>query len=195
MSGRKVFTREVLASADVQGFLMDQTVMRFATSNARSAAIPAPVKNTLTILDTARLMERYDGSAWRIHAGVPAFASLALRDAYFAAPNNAPTQGSTCLCVGVHMTHDGTAWRFLASGTIAGTSDANGLVVNANPWGQAPVHWGASHQQQQSDLISLLHKPVAWTADAVNMQVRFARDDTNAWFPSNPLSAPWWGRF
>lgn len=195
MSGRKVFTREVLASADVQGFLMDQTVMRFATSNARAAAIPAPAKNTLTIRDDARTIERYDGSAWRIHSGVPYFASLALRDAYFAAPNNVPEQGSTCFCNGVFMTHDGTAWRFVAALLLAGTTDATGIFTNTNPWGQVPIRWGVSASQQSSDTLSLLAKPIAWAATATLFTARFSRTDNNTFFTSNPLSTTAWAQF
>lgn len=195
MSGRKVFTREVLASADVQGFLMDQTVMRFATSNARSAAIPAPTKNTLTILDTARLMERYDGSAWRIHAGVPYFASVALRDAYFAAPNNSPVAGSTCGCNGVVMTHDGTAWRFIATGTVSGVTDASGFVTSSHSWGQAPVTWGPAAVAQSSDTLTYLAKPIAWSGNSAGLTARFTRTDTNAPFAGNPLSCSYWVQF
>lgn len=53
MSGRKVFTREVLSSADVNDLLMEQTVMRFASAAARGVQLPAPEPNMLTALDTA----------------------------------------------------------------------------------------------------------------------------------------------
>ncbi len=43
MSGRKVFTAgEVLTASDVNDYLMDQSVMVFAGTAARSSAIASP---------------------------------------------------------------------------------------------------------------------------------------------------------
>lgn len=53
MAGRKVFTREVLSSADVQGYLMDQEVPRFPSSAVRATQWAAPPANALSMLDTA----------------------------------------------------------------------------------------------------------------------------------------------
>lgn len=39
-AGRKLFTREVLASADVQNFLMDQAAMRFPSAAVADAELP-----------------------------------------------------------------------------------------------------------------------------------------------------------
>lgn len=188
MAGRKVFTREVLSSADVNGLLMDQTVMRFATSNARAAAIPAPEKNTVTALDTSKRLERYDGSAWRILSGVPTFATVAARDAYFAAPNNAPVAGDQCQTNGVLMTHDGTAWRFVSVQAMGGVGDANGNVVLPHGWGQVPVVFTAVAGAGATDQLSIISKAVPGNVDATNVVVRHARTDTSAWLAGNGLN-------
>lgn len=57
--GRKLFTRQTLASADVQNYLMDQAVMRFASAAARAAAIPGPTEGMVTYLDDAKAMFVY----------------------------------------------------------------------------------------------------------------------------------------
>jgi hypothetical protein len=63
--GRKVFTAgEVLAAADVNGYLMDQTVMVFADATARTAAIAAPSEGMASYLIDTSSFEIYDGSAW-----------------------------------------------------------------------------------------------------------------------------------
>ena len=63
--GRKVFTAgEVLAAADVNGYLMDQTVMVFADAAARTAAIAAPSEGMASYLIDTSSFEIYDGSAW-----------------------------------------------------------------------------------------------------------------------------------
>ena len=63
--GRKTFTPgEVLSAADVNGYLMDQSVMVFATAAARSSAIPSPSAGMLTFRTDAAAIEVYNGTAW-----------------------------------------------------------------------------------------------------------------------------------
>jgi hypothetical protein len=63
---RKVFTAgEVLAAADVNSFLMDQTVMSFAGTAARGSAIPSPVEGMTTYLEDSNSLAIYDGSNWK----------------------------------------------------------------------------------------------------------------------------------
>ena len=62
---RKVFTAgEVLAAADVNSFLMDQTVMSFAGTAARGSAIPSPVTGMTTYLEDTKDLQIYEGSAF-----------------------------------------------------------------------------------------------------------------------------------
>ena len=67
----KVFAagEEALAS-DVNNYLMSQTVSRHASASARNAAITAPTKGQLTVLDTdIYTPEIYTGSAWTAFGG------------------------------------------------------------------------------------------------------------------------------
>jgi hypothetical protein len=62
--GRKVFTAgEVLTAANVQGYLMDQSVMVFASSAARSSAIPTPSAGMVSYLSDTSALQVY-GTAW-----------------------------------------------------------------------------------------------------------------------------------
>jgi hypothetical protein len=62
---RKVFTAgEVLAAADVNSFLMDQTVMSFAGTAARGSAIGTATEGMVTYLEDSDTIQIYDG-AWR----------------------------------------------------------------------------------------------------------------------------------
>jgi hypothetical protein len=64
---RKVFTAgEVLAAADVNSFLMDQSIMSFAGTAARGSAIPSPVEGMVTYNTSNDLLELYNGSAYKI---------------------------------------------------------------------------------------------------------------------------------
>ena len=63
--GRKVFAaNEVLTAADVNGYLMDQSVMVIADATARTAAIAAPTEGMVTYLADTNALEYYDGSAF-----------------------------------------------------------------------------------------------------------------------------------
>ena len=63
--GRKVFqVLEQLGAAEVNGYLMDQSVMVFADSAARTAAIPTPSAGMVTYRIDANVIEFHNGSAW-----------------------------------------------------------------------------------------------------------------------------------
>lgn len=63
--GRKVWApNDVLAAADVNGYLMDQSVMYFASAAARSAAIPTPDAGMHTYRADGTVVEVYNGTAW-----------------------------------------------------------------------------------------------------------------------------------
>lgn len=60
MAGRKTFTAgEVLQAADVNDFLMDQSVMVFAGTAARGSAIPSPSEGMVTYLEDADELQVY----------------------------------------------------------------------------------------------------------------------------------------
>jgi hypothetical protein len=63
--GRKTFTPlEVLTAANVNGYLMDQTVMVFAGTAARSSAIGTPSAGMVTFRTDGSAWEGYNGSAY-----------------------------------------------------------------------------------------------------------------------------------
>jgi hypothetical protein len=63
--GRKVFTAgEILTAVNVNGFLMDQSVMVFDDEAARTAAIPSPTQGMVAILRDSDTLFKYDGAAW-----------------------------------------------------------------------------------------------------------------------------------
>lgn len=62
--GRKVWAaNDILAAADVNGYLMDQAVMNFADSTARANALTSPDAGMLTSLG-GTAVDIYTGSAW-----------------------------------------------------------------------------------------------------------------------------------
>jgi hypothetical protein len=65
--GYKVWSAgDVLAAADVNGYLMEQTVMVYASSAARSSALGTAVsEGMVTYLKDTNALEYYDASTWR----------------------------------------------------------------------------------------------------------------------------------
>ena len=62
--GRKTFSPgDVLTWSDVQGYLMDQSVMVFSGTAARASAIPSPSAG-MVAYSTATQLQVYNGSAW-----------------------------------------------------------------------------------------------------------------------------------
>jgi len=62
--GRKVWSAgDVLAAAEVNGYLMDQAVMVFADSAARSSAIGTPTQGMVSYLQDTSTLQVY-GTAW-----------------------------------------------------------------------------------------------------------------------------------
>jgi hypothetical protein len=63
--GRKVFTAgEVLTAANTNGYLMDQSVMVFAGTAARSSAIGTPSAGMLSYRSDGTVYEYWNGSSW-----------------------------------------------------------------------------------------------------------------------------------
>jgi len=64
-AGRRTFIAgEKLTANQVNNFLQDQTVMRFANDAARTTAIPSPSEGMVTYLDSEKEMFLYDGADW-----------------------------------------------------------------------------------------------------------------------------------
>ena len=80
---RKVFTAgEVLAAADVNNFLMNQSVMTFAGTAARSSAIGTAVEGMVTYLEDSNAYQFWNGASWQ--ALVPAPTNATVTSAYTA---------------------------------------------------------------------------------------------------------------
>jgi hypothetical protein len=61
----KTFVAGTLATAsDVNTYLMNQSVMTFADSSARTAALPSPTEGMTTYLNDTNTFAVYNGSAW-----------------------------------------------------------------------------------------------------------------------------------
>ena len=64
-NGFKVFAvGEVLTAADVNDYLMEQSISIFANSTARDAQITSPIEGQFCYLADTNVLQYYTGSAW-----------------------------------------------------------------------------------------------------------------------------------
>jgi hypothetical protein len=69
--GKKTFVAgEVLLAQDVNDYLMDQSVMNFASSAARASAIPTPTEGMTTYVQDRNQIETFDGAEYRGMSGL-----------------------------------------------------------------------------------------------------------------------------
>ena len=69
-NGFKVFsTGEVLTAADVNDYLMEQSISIFADSTARDAQISSPVEGQFCYLSDSNILQFYNGSGWSSFIG------------------------------------------------------------------------------------------------------------------------------
>jgi hypothetical protein len=87
---RKTFTAgEVLAAADVNLYLMNQSVMTFADSTARASAIGTATEGMLTYLEDTNAFQYFDGSDYVNLVDVPTPTNSTVTTAYTAVVGNA----------------------------------------------------------------------------------------------------------
>lgn len=158
MAGRKVFQpATVLSATDVNDYLMDQAVMVFGGTAARSSAIGTPTAGMVTYLTDVAKLQVY-GTAWADVAPAavtPSFTSstattytLSTADAgNFLRFTNAATvtvSTATDFPIGqqVQIFNDGTAISFTTNGATlagAGTSITTGTFVAGARYGAVSI--------------------------------------------------------
>ena len=122
--GRKVFTAgDVLTASDVQNYLMDQTVMNFAGTAARSSAIATPTTGMTTYNQTTQQLESYNGTAYVGMSGLQLIKKQ--------------TIGSGVSSVNVTGAFSATYenYKIIVSGGVQSDDNANSLKLGASVTG------------------------------------------------------------
>jgi hypothetical protein len=144
--GRKVFTAgDVLTASDVQNYLMDQTVMNFAGTAARSSAIATPTTGMTTYNQTTQQLETYNGSDYVGMSGLQlvkkqtigtAVSSVSVTNAFSATYDNYKiiVNGGTCSSSGIVVTtltgSVANYYNILVFGNVWATPTATGASTN-----------------------------------------------------------------
>lgn len=135
--GRKVFTAgDVLTASDVQNYMMDQSVMYFAGTAARSSAIATPttgMTSYIGVTGTATIpqIETYTGSTWQTPYGITQVANVSVSAANSVLLSNVFTSQYLNYLIVVSITATSGAGNYDLTTTIAGT--------NTGSW--TPVGW------------------------------------------------------
>jgi hypothetical protein len=147
--GRKVFTAgDVLTASDVQNYMMDQSVMYFAGTAARSSAIATPttgMTSYIGVTGTATIpqIETYTGSAWQTPYGLTQVANVSFSGASAINIDNVFTSTYQNYKLVFNLTASsitlgaGIAWKGRTSGSTIGTTYGSqyvrgtGTTVNA----------------------------------------------------------------
>jgi hypothetical protein len=136
LSGRKVFTAgEVLQAADVNDYLMDQSVMVFAGTAARGSAIPSPSEGMVTYRSDDDLVEVYNGSAFVPIGTILQVVSTTKTDTFSASvTGNGGTASVTGLTASITPTSTGSKIMVIVNlmgGTNGGTGrhGATGFIL------------------------------------------------------------------
>jgi hypothetical protein len=119
-SGFKTFTAaSVLTAADVNDYLMEQSVMSFASNGARDVAITAPEEGMVAVLTADDLMTIRTGSAWVEYGRYGAWESYT------------PTWGNLTVGNGTVVTNYvriGSMVTYTGKITIGSTTSVSGFV-------------------------------------------------------------------
>ena len=123
MPYRDFQVNEILTAANVNTYLMDQSVMTFADAAARTAALPAPTAGMMTFLVDVAQVNVYDGTEWvEVSGGGGNVASDAIQpnsnqiteDYTFEANQNGVSAGPITIADGVTVTVGATsAWSIV----------------------------------------------------------------------------------
>lgn len=148
--GRKIFTAgDVLTASDVQNYLMDQSVMVFAGTAARSSAIATPTDGMVTYNQTNNSLEAYNGTEWINKSGLQLIkkqtigtgvSSVTVTNAFNATYENyliLVSGGVASVATVLNMTLGATATGYFGSyinGAYNATTVANANDNNAARW-------------------------------------------------------------
>ena len=128
--GRKVFTAgEVLTAANVNGYLMDQTVMVFDDEAARTAAIGTPTEGMVAYTKDDNALEYYSGSVWTAVGLDPYTITASTATAYTVQTSDAG--GALQFTASTAVVTVGTATAFTAGQRVDILADSTDFTLSA----------------------------------------------------------------
>ena len=194
MSGRKTFTAgEVLQAADVNDYLMDQSVMVFAGTAARGSAIPSPTEGMVTYLEDADELQVYTTDWGGVGGGtILQVVSTTKTDAFSAVLASGADTAITGLSVSITPTSTsskvyvvasvsntayttGVAFILKRDSTEISLGDAAGSRRRVTAGGNAPV----SAIEMNSSAINFLDSPATTSSITYSINIMNLRGSSD----------------
>jgi hypothetical protein len=150
MAGKKTFVAgEVLLAQDVNDFLMDQSVMNFATSAARASAIPTPTEGMTSYISTTGTatipqIETYTGSQWQTPYGMTLVANVTVTSAAIMAINNCFSSLYRDYVICFSAAGSSANMRINAQLTVGGVAQASNYFYGLNGISSTGVNFDAA---------------------------------------------------
>lgn len=135
---------QVLTAAQVNGYLMKQAVMYFATAAARSSAITSPEEGMVTYRADADVIEYYNGTSWVEEVNVTGTQTLSNKTLTNPAVN------------GAVMNSTEEVWNIVAA---ASTGTINLDALTASTWyytSNASANWTLNFRGSSTTTLSSL---------------------------------------
>ena len=184
--GFKTFaTGDVLTAADTNGYLMSQTVMVFADSTARTAAIASPQQGMVTFLKGTNSTEYYSGSAWVAIGGSSLSSPLTTKgDVWGYSTTNARVPVGTN---GQVLTADSTQtlgikWATAASGgkvlQVVNSSTSTSVSNSTNTWVDTGLTASITPSATTSKILVLVDQTGGYKSGSTGVGMRLLRGST-----------------
>jgi hypothetical protein len=139
-AGKKTFTAgEVLTASDVNTYLMEQSVMVFGGTAARSSAIPTPSEGMTSYRTDTQQIESYDGAEWRGMSGL----QLVKKQTIGSGVSSVTVTGA------FSATYD--VYKIVVSGGVASGDIALNLTLGSTATG---YYWAGASQQYGSSTVN-----------------------------------------
>lgn len=132
-AGHKTFTRETLLSDDVNGYLMDQSVMVFASAAARAAELPAPDDGMHSWLLDRKVREVCSAGVWTIPEALGPVARVTTATLFTSGATTTTEYAITGLAI-THQLEAGRSYRS-TTGVLLNSATA-GARVGVNTHGR-----------------------------------------------------------
>lgn len=154
-AGLKTFAAgDVLTATDLNTFVAQQVIQVYASSSARSSAVPVPSEGMASYLSDLNIVETYDGANWNpidssinIRAAATASFTLGAGDAGDLLEVNA-TSGTVTVTIPPDSTYSfptGSQINLLAIGTATVTTAAGtGVTLNGTPGLKLRAQWSSA---------------------------------------------------
>lgn len=131
-AGYKTFADgNVLTAADVNTYLMEQSVMVFADASARTSGIASPSEGMVTYLTGSDVLEYYDGSAWQAVSAGGGGKVLQVVQSVYSTDTTITSTSYTDTGLSATITPSAATSKVLAIVSLSHTTDEVGSLVYA----------------------------------------------------------------